>query len=113
MAQLPDSKLAKSVRNTVWPRIESELHEKGFKNADRIFIRIFKEEHILEIWVKNDANYKLFKTYSICYFAGGLGTKTHTNDGKSPEGFYTITAKQLNPFSNYHLAINIGYDWCD
>jgi len=38
----------------------------------------------------------------------GLGTKTQSGDGKSPEGFYTIEPSQLNPVSNYYLAINIG-----
>jgi murein L,D-transpeptidase YafK len=61
------------------------------------------------VWVKKGTKYALFKRYEICYYSGGLGTKTKQGDGKSPEGFYTITAKQLNPASNYHLAINIGY----
>jgi murein L,D-transpeptidase YafK len=109
LAQLPDSKLAADTRATLWPQLQTELHNKGLIPGSALFIRIFKEEHNLEIWVKSDQQYRLFKTYPICYFSGGLGTKTYENDGKSPEGFYTIAAKQLNPQSNYHLAINIGY----
>jgi murein L,D-transpeptidase YafK len=30
-------------------------------------------------------------------------------DRQVPEGLYQITSKQLNPASNYHLAMNIGY----
>jgi murein L,D-transpeptidase YafK len=56
----------------------------------------------LEVWAKKSSKYALFKRYEICYYSGGLGTKTKQGDGKSPEGFYTITAKQLNPSSNYH-----------
>jgi murein L,D-transpeptidase YafK len=28
---------------------------------------------------------------------------------QAPEGFYSVTQKQLNPASSYHLAFNIGY----
>jgi murein L,D-transpeptidase YafK len=96
---LPDSKLATNVRNNVWPRLLDEMHNKDIADVKAVYIRIFKEEHILEIWVKGNKRYQLFKTYPICFFSGGLGTKTHENDGKSPEGFYTITAGQLNPVS--------------
>ena len=108
-AQIPDSKLASDVRTVIWPRMEKELKTGGFKTGNAIFIRIFKEEHLLEIWIKDHDKYRLFKTYPVCYFSGGPGTKTRMNDGKSPEGFYTIAPRQLNPVSHYHLAINIGY----
>ena len=106
---LPDSKLASNLRNNVWPHLLYEMHTKDIADVKSIYIRIFKEEHILEVWVKGNKRYQLFKTYPICFFSGGLGTKTRENDGKSPEGFYAITAGQLNPVSNYHLAMNIGY----
>ncbi len=106
---LPDSKLASDVRETVWPRLQKELADKGLKADAAIYLRIFKDEHLLEIWVKADRQYRLFKTYDICFFSGGLGTKTRSGDGKSPEGFYTIGPGQLNPVSNYYLAMNVGY----
>lgn len=107
--ELPDSKLAKNVREAVWPKLQKELKQKGFKSNSPIYIRIFKEADLFEVWVKSGSQYHLFKTYDICYFSGGLGTKTQSGDGKSPEGFYTIEPKQLNPASTYYLAINIGY----
>ena len=106
---LPDSKLAKDVRTVVWPKLEKELISKGFKQYSPIYLVILKEDNLFQVWVKSKTTYKLFKTYGICFFSGGLGTKTRSGDGKSPEGFYTIGPKQLNPVSNYHLAINIGY----
>lgn len=109
ITEIPDSKRAAEVRAAVWPRMEKELKDAGFKVDNPIFIRIFKQEHILEIWIKKDKKYSLFKTYPVCSFSGGLGTKKRMNDGKSPEGFYTLTPRQLNPQSHYHLAINIGY----
>lgn len=108
-AEIPDSRLAADVRAVVWPRMEKELKSVGFKTGNPVYIRIFKEEHILEIWIKDNSKYRLFKTYPVCYFSGGAGTKMRINDGKSPEGFYTITPRQLNPVSHYHLAMNIGY----
>jgi len=107
--RLPDSSLAMSVRDKTWPLLKKELGDKGLKLSSPIYIRIFKDESTLEVWVKSGPRYQLFKTYQVCYFSGGLGTKTRSGDNKSPEGFYAIKPKQLNPVSTYYLAINIGY----
>jgi len=107
--ELPDSKRASDVRTVVWPRLQKELKNKGLKVGSAVYLRIFKYQDALEVWLKTGTKYTLFKTYNICYYSGGVGTKTRSGDGKSPEGFYTIEPKQLNPVSNYHLAINIGY----
>jgi len=107
--ELPDSKRASDVRTIVWPRLQKELKNKGLKAGSAVYLRIFKYQDALEVWLKTGTKYTLFKTYNICYYSGGVGTKTRSGDGKSPEGFYTIEPKQLNPVSNYHLAINIGY----
>ena len=106
---LPDSPLAKKEREKLWPIITKERAEKGLKANSPIYIRIFKLENQLEIWVKADNKFELFHTYNICYYSGGLGTKVREGGGKSPEGFYEITPSQLNPVSHYYLAINIGY----
>jgi murein L,D-transpeptidase YafK len=106
---IPDSKRASDARVTLWPKLQRELADGGFDSKTRVYLRIFKQTDQFEVWVKKGTKFALFKRYDICYYSGGLGTKTKQGDGKSPEGFYTITAKQLNPASNYHLAINIGY----
>jgi murein L,D-transpeptidase YafK len=106
---IPDSKRASNARVTLWPKLQRELADGGFDSKTRVYLRIFKQTDQFEVWVKKGTKFALFKRYDICYYSGGLGTKTKQGDGKSPEGFYTITAKQLNPASNYHLAINIGY----
>ncbi|HZY36370.1 MAG TPA: murein L,D-transpeptidase family protein [Mucilaginibacter sp.] len=106
---IPDSKLAKNVRVKVWPRLQTELNDKGLKPGSALYIRIFKEEDNLKIWVKTGQHYQFFKSYNICFFSGGLGPKLRKGDMKSPEGFYTVRPGQLNPFSSYYLAINIGY----
>lgn len=75
-----------------------------------IFIQIFKQEGLLELYQRTSSGkYQLSKTYPICKFSGGLGPKKIEGDLKSPEGFYQITAEQLNPNSRYYRAINIGF----
>jgi len=106
---LPDSKRASTARTAIWPKLQKELSEQGFDKNYRLYIRVFKQLDQLEIWAKKGNKYEIFKRYNVCYYSGGLGTKMSKGDGKSPEGFYNIGAKQLNPVSNYHLSINIGY----
>jgi len=108
-SKIPDSDRARTVRTSVWPKLKKELVAKGFKANTNIYLRIFKEHNVFEVWAKAGNQYKLFKTYKICFFSGTLGPKTESGDGQSPEGFYTIGTNQLNPVSTYHLAINVGY----
>ncbi len=75
-----------------------------------LFIQIFKEERVLELYTKNEKGlFSLFKSYPICNFSGGLGPKTREGDLKSPEGFYRITRSQLKPNSKYYRAFNLGF----
>jgi len=107
--ELPDSKRASNARTALWPKLEKELIDGGFDRNTRIYLRIIKQVDALEVWAKKGIKYELFKRYEICYYSGGLGTKTKAGDGMSPEGFYNIDAGNLYPSSKYHLAINIGY----
>src|SRR5688572_16770836 len=50
-----------------------QFKQKGLKwPAKYIYIRSFKYDSNLEVWVKNDRkeDYKLFKSYKICALAG-------------------------------------------
>lgn len=86
------------------------IQAKGMGVNSPILVRLFKEESDLEIWKqKTDGTYALLKTYEICAWSGNLGPKKKEGDRQAPEGFYTVTPAQLNPNSNYHLAINMGY----
>src|SRR5687767_15914604 len=60
--------------------------------AKYIYIRSFKYDSELEIWVKNDRKepYQLFKSYKVCALAGTLGPKRMEGDYQVPEGFYFI-----------------------
>ena len=90
--------------------LERKMAEKGFGWGAYLFIRIFKAEGVLEVWLKHGGCYKRFKTYPICTYGGkGVGPKTRQGDGRAPEGFYYVTHRQMNPYSGYHLAFNLGY----
>lgn len=77
--------------------------------GDPVFVRIFKQEGQLELWLKKNGKFHLFKTFPICKWSGRLGPKEKEADYQSPEGFYSVSARQLNPHSNYHRAFNVGY----
>ena len=74
-----------------------------------IYIRSFKYDSQLEVWVKyeNNEKYKLFKTYKVCALAGSLGPKRMRGDYQVPEGFYYIN--EFNPRSTYHLSLGLNY----
>ena len=74
-----------------------------------VFIRIFKQEAVLELWLKGATGYQLFRSYPICAFSGALGPKTREGDGQAPEGVYQVQHKQMNPASRFHLSFNLGY----
>ena len=85
-----------AIKQLVWP-------------ARFIYIRSFKYDSEMEVWVKNKQNekYKLFKTYKICALAGSLGPKRMAGDYQVPEGFYYIN--EFNPRSLYHLSLGLNY----
>jgi murein L,D-transpeptidase YafK len=74
-----------------------------------VYIRSFKYDSEMEVWVKNKPGekYKLFKTYKICALAGSLGPKRMAGDYQVPEGFYYIN--EFNPRSLYHLSLGLNY----
>ena len=74
-----------------------------------MYIRSFKFDRQLEVWVKGNAKepFKLFKTYKVCMQSGSMGPKRIEGDYQVPEGFYYIN--EFNPNSNYHLALGLNY----
>ncbi|PAV01270.1 hypothetical protein CBG25_17635 [Arsenophonus sp. ENCA] len=97
-----------SATKLYYPLDSSNNGKKYLNNS--IFIQIFKEERVLELYTKNEKGlFSLFKSYPICNFSGGLGPKKRQGDLKSPEGFYRITRSQLKPDSKYYRAFNLGF----
>ncbi len=77
--------------------------------ARQIYIRSFKYDSQLEVWVRNSVtdHFQLFKTYKVCALSGSLGPKRIEGDYQVPEGFYYINV--FNPKSTYHLSLGINY----
>jgi murein L,D-transpeptidase YafK len=77
--------------------------------AKYMYIRSFKYDSQLEVWVKNDRKdkFQLFKSYRVCALAGSMGPKRMEGDYQVPEGFYYIN--EFNPVSNYYLSLGINY----
>lgn len=89
--------------------LSGRLNSHGVKLGAPVFIRIFKREFELEVWLKRDGRFHRLAVYPICMWSGQLGPKRKEGDRQSPEGFYTVDAKALNPNSKYHLSFNLGY----
>lgn len=89
--------------------LSGRLAAQGAKLGDAVFLRIFKREFELEVWLKHNGRFERFTTYPICMWSGGLGPKERQGDRQAPEGFYTVDASQLNPNSKYHRSFNLGF----
>ena len=75
-----------------------------------ILIRSYKKEAELEIWKKaRNGRYVHLKTFPICRWSGQLGPKLKQGDRQTPEGFYSVARRQMNPNSSYHLSFDIGF----
>ena len=116
---MPSSVRSQRVIERVTPSLQKELAVKGMKIGDPVFMRIIKATSLrqsglsdgwLELYLAaENGRYTLFKTYSVCAASGEQGPKTRTGDNQSPEGFYYLTPGRLNPWSSYHLSLNLGY----
>jgi murein L,D-transpeptidase YafK len=108
--QPPASPLPPKATQPLSPELLSLLKQKNMPIHSPILLRVFKEEAELEVWKQDGTgHFALLKTYPICKWSGDLGPKLHEGDRQAPEGFYTITPAQMNPNSNYYLAINTGF----
>ena len=75
----------------------------------RIYLRAFKSERVVEVWGSNGGRkpFRLLHSYAIAAASGNLGPKLKEGDGQVPEGFYFIN--RFNPFSSYHLSLGLNY----
>ncbi|MEO6683382.1 MAG: L,D-transpeptidase family protein [Ginsengibacter sp.] len=90
--------------------LQKQFAEKNIEwPAKYIYIRSFKFDSQLEVWVKNSLKdkYQLFKTYRVCMQSGTMGPKRLQGDFQIPEGFYYIN--EFNPRSAYHLSLGLNY----
>ena len=91
--------------------METELAEKKLESGSPVFIRAFKEERVLELFIENKTTgqFELFRTYPIAAASGQLGPKLAEGDRQVPEGFYFSRPSDMNPNSSFHLSFNVNY----
>lgn len=107
--KVPSSRRSRDVIARVAPSLIHELNRGGLSYGEPVFLRIFKEEKELELWIKDKKKFKLFRTYTIAAMSGHLGPKLKEGDRQAPEGFYYVTPSRMNPNSRFHLSFNLGY----
>ena len=90
-------------------RIDQRLASHGVAMGVPVYIRIFKLESELELWVEKDGRFVRLAAYPICLWSGRLGPKLREGDRQAPEGFYTVDAEQLNPNSVMHRSFSLGF----
>lgn len=88
---------------------EQRLSDKGLKLGAPLFIRAFKAESELEVWMVKDGRYVLFANYPVCQWSGSLGPKVRESDRQTPEGFYTVTRRQLHRSGRHPKSLNLGF----
>ena len=110
-AQGGEENRAAAARLHVGPALERDLSAAGLRMGSPVFIRIFKEERVLELWMlrHETGKYQMFRSWPIVKMSGRLGPKLAEGDMQTPEGFYAVSQRQMNPRSTYHLAFNIGF----
>jgi murein L,D-transpeptidase YafK len=97
------------VRARQTPLLTAALQNRGLEFGAPVFLRIFKEEAELELFVLGEGGFDLFRSYPICKYSGDLGPKLKEGDRQSPEGFYNVDLAALNPNSRFHLSFNLGF----
>ncbi len=90
--------------------LEKVLKTKGFFDfKNDILLLAYKNEQILEVWIKNKSvkKYQFLLQYEFCATSGVLGPKRREGDLQIPEGVYYIN--YFHPTSAYHLGLKINY----
>lgn len=107
--EVPSSDRSREAVERTSRKLAPLLSRKDLRLGAPVFLRIFKEEKLLEVWLQDGKRFELFESYPICYFSGELGPKQKEGDRQSPEGFYSVLPAALNPNSQFHLSFNLGY----
>jgi murein L,D-transpeptidase YafK len=92
------------------PATVALMKGKGTSLAEPMLIRIYKKEAELEVWKRSTSGrYVRLKSFPICRWSGQLGPKRKEGDRQTPEGFYAVTASQMNPNSKHYLSFDTGF----
>ena len=86
------------------------MQAKGTSASAPVLFRAYKKESEIEVWKRAaTGRFVHVKTFPICRWSGQLGPKRKTGDRQTPEGFYTVPQRQMNPNSSYYLSFDVGY----
>ena len=100
----------RSPARPISPTLPGRLAAQGLSLGAPVFIRIFKREFELELWMKRDERFHRFAIYPDLPLVGhGSAPSSREGDRQAPEGFYTVDAKALNPASRWHRSFNLGF----
>lgn len=103
----PPADRVAAARSTTGPQLAKALEAFGSQAGTPLFLRAFKQEKQLELWLWRDSAWALFQTYPICKIPGEVGPKRRQGDLQVPEGVYYIDV--FNPKSNFHLSLRVNY----
>lgn len=88
--------------------LRRSFRERGLDFPPRaVYLRVFKDERSVELWVRSADSMALFRDYDFCGYSGTLGPKRAQGDMQVPEGFYQVT--HFNPTSSYLLSLGLDY----
>jgi murein L,D-transpeptidase YafK len=91
-------------------KLDERLKTRDLAEGRPIYIRIFKAESELELWMQNSkGTFTRLATYPICHWYGTLGPKLKEGDKQSPEGFYRVGAPQTRLVGRWRKAFNLGF----
>jgi murein L,D-transpeptidase YafK len=90
-------------------QLSARLASKGLTKGSPIYIRIFKASSELELWMLKGDKYVLLDVYPICHWTGTIGPKLREGDRQSPEGFYSVGARQMRLVGRWRSAFNLGF----
>jgi murein L,D-transpeptidase YafK len=91
-------------------KLDERLKARDLAEGRPIYIRIFKAESELELWMQNTkGTFTRLATYPICHWYGSLGPKLKEGDKQSPEGFYRVGARQTRLVGRWRKAFNLGF----
>lgn len=86
------------------------MQARGTTASAPVLFRAYKKESEIEVWKRAaSGRFVHVKTFPICRWSGQLGPKRQSGDRQTPEGFYTVAQRQMNPNSRYYLSFDVGY----
>jgi L,D-transpeptidase catalytic domain len=90
-------------------RLVTHFHRAGVSYPPATFVLAgFKQERELHVFASDKGRgFKFVRTYPVYAASGVLGPKLRVGDLQVPEGIYRI--ESLNPNSQFHLSLRIGY----